>query len=245
MIATQELALLCYQIEEIIGMNKYTARLLIFATLVAVVVALRFSGITDVVTIDYIRQNKAILFDFIQSNYWLSVFMYIASYIFLVTFSVPVTIIMTISGGYFYGTVQAAAYSNIGATIGSLCSFLATRYLVGDYLRERYSKAYHAFNDRFERDGVSYLLSLHFFPVTPFFLINVLAGLSTIPAWTFAWTTSLGIVPGSLVYAFAGRQFNYIDSPADLLSGPVMIALGLLALLSLLPIIVRKLQLFE
>lgn len=217
-------------------------RLTLFILFIAAIIALRLSGLADCITLTYIRNHSLFLTDFISNNYLLSVLIYIGFFIFLVTFSLPLTIILTISSGFFYGVLLGTLYSNIGATIGSLFSFLATRYLIGDFIRHRYEKAYQAFNDRFKKDGISYLLSLNLFPVTPFFLINTLAGLSSIPVHSFVLATAIGVLPGCLVYAFAGRQFNHISTPSDLLSVPVMSALALLALLSLLPLVVSKLK---
>jgi uncharacterized membrane protein YdjX (TVP38/TMEM64 family) len=215
-------------------------RLGIFALLIAIIVALRVTGVTDFITLEYVRSHNLFLTNYIAQHYFFSVLLYILFFTTLVTFSIPLTLVLTISSGYFYGVFLGAIYSTIGATIGSLFSFLAVRYLIGDYIRHRYEKAYQLFNDRFKAHGISYLLSLHFFPVTPFFVMNALAGLSSIPLVSFVMATALGVLPGSFVYAFAGRQLNYITTPSDLWSVPMMLALGALALLSILPLIARK-----
>jgi uncharacterized membrane protein YdjX (TVP38/TMEM64 family) len=199
------------------------------------IVLLRVSGYADFITLEYIAEHKNYFHDFIANHYWRAVLEYIAIYILLVTFSIPITIVMNVAGGFFFGVLLTVLYATIGATIGAFFCFLAVRYLLGEIVRERYKKAYAVFNEKSGRYGVSYILSLHFFPVTPFALINVVAGLSTISARTFLIATAVGIMPVVFVYAFAGRQLAYVTHTADIFSPSMLVALGFLTILSIVP----------
>jgi len=147
---------------------------------------------------------------------------------------------LNLLGGFLFGALVAALYVNIGTTIGSTLSFLTFRYFLGAYVQERYKDKLVDLNAHIKKNGARYLLILQIFPVTPSFLINTLSGLTKIRLWTFVWTTSVGILPGSLVYTFAGRQLGIIESTKDILSWPMVVALILLACMAFLPLIIKK-----
>ena len=95
------------------------------------------------------------------------------------------------------------------------------------------------FNEQVKLYGIYYLIFMRFLALIPFFVGNLLAALSEVSLWTFVWTTSVGIIPGSLVYAFAGRQLTTIDSIQDVFSWNILLAFLLLALLALTPVFVQ------
>jgi len=144
------------------------------------------------------------------------------------------------AGGFVFGAVIGAVAVNVGATIGATAAFLFARYLFGNALQKKYKGKLSKFNREMDINGFGYLLTLRFIPLFPFWLINVLAGLTRVPLTTYIWTTSVGIFPGSLVYAFAGRQLTTISSPKDIISVRILLAFMALALFSLLSVFVRK-----
>jgi uncharacterized membrane protein YdjX (TVP38/TMEM64 family) len=161
-------------------------------------------------------------------------------YVLATALSLPGAIILTLAGGFLFGVAAGTFYVNIGATMGAILAFLSARYLLGDRLQEKYAKQLETFNREMDRNGTSYLLTLRLIPVFPFFLINFLSGLTKIRLWTFLWTTWLGIIPGTVVFAFAGQQLGSISSPADILSKNVIIAFLVLALFTLVPVILKR-----
>lgn len=221
------------------ALKKQTLLLLL---LIAAVIAVRFSGISDVVTLESIKQNRDMLLAFVNERYALSVLIYIASYVTVVAFSIPGATVMTLAGAYVYGALPAALYVNIAATTGAALVFLAVRYLLGTRIQQRYESQLRTFNAEMEKNGARYLLTLRFFPVFPFFLVNILPALTTVPLRTFLWTTSLGIVPGTLVYAYAGEQLGTLRSLGQVLSTRILVAFGLLALFTCFPLIWKRLM---
>ena len=175
----------------------------------------------------------------VERNYLLSVGGYIVIYIVVVAFSIPGATILTLGGGFLFGTLWGAIYVNAGATIGATLAFLFCRYVAGEWVQNKYQDKLTTFNRELLKNGYRYLLALRFIPVFPFFLINIFAGLTRIPLRTFIWTTSIGIFPGSLVYAFAGSQLGDIQSVEDIFSARIAVAFSLLAFLVLFPVIVN------
>ena len=113
---------------------------------------------------------------------------------------------------------------------------------LGAKLQEKYADKLARFNKELQENGYSYLLTLRFIPLFPFWMINLFAGLTNIPLRTYAWTTAVGIFPGSFVYTFMGSRLNDINSPKDLLSFEILLAFVLLGLFALTPTIIKKVR---
>jgi len=220
--------------------NYVKRRIFIAVAIILLVIFLQYIGIGKYLSLEKIQANKEHLQSFVANNYLFSVAMFTLFFIFCSFFSIPVTIILNLVAGFLFGTIAGTIYVNIGTTVGCVLAFLTFRYLLGFLVRERYREKLKKFDKHIKKYGHSYLLSLQIFPATPMFLINVLAGLTNLSVWTFAWTTSLGILPGSLVYIYSGKQLGEIESLKDIVSWPVILALVFLGLLAFLPVLVRK-----
>lgn len=223
----------------------FNKKALFAALLVGAMIAVRYAGLTDYISLSFIQDNTDRIQDFIANNYIVAVLGFIGFYTLIVATSLPISNLLSIAAGYFFGVVPAVIYGNIGAVCGALVAYMVFRFLLHDFAMERYGDKLGKFQQRFAKEGMSYLLFMQLLPITPFGVINVLAGISGIPLKTFITTTLIGITPGQIIYAFAGKQLQTITSPGDILSGPVMIAFGLLALLALLPLILRKLKIIS
>ncbi len=216
-------------------MKGYQKKILIILILLALIILTRAAGISEYLTFENLQKNKTQLQYFVENNYPQAVVGFILTYIAVAGLSLPGATILTLSGGFLFGTLPAAIYANVGATLGAAAAFIFARYLVGHWFQEKYQEKLNKFNQELALNGFSYLLTLRFIPIFPLFLINILAGLTQIPLRTFIWTTSAGILPGSLVYTFAGSQLNTIESPQDIFSVKILIAFLLLALFALVP----------
>jgi uncharacterized membrane protein YdjX (TVP38/TMEM64 family) len=219
-------------------MKKNARRFFLLSLLIAVIVGLRFTGVGDVLTFDNLQRNKEALLAYVREHYAASVMAYIGVYIVAIALNVPGAAILTLAGGFLFGTVFAVLYANVGATTGAVLAFLLSRYLLGEWVQARYQDQLARFNKEIERNGTRYLLTLRLIPIFPFFLINFLSGLTTVPLRTFVWTTAVGIIPAAAVYAFAGQQIGSIRSPGEVLSPGVIIAFVLLALFALVPALI-------
>ena len=206
---------------------------------------LRMYSVQNFITLAYITNHRDYIASIIEKQYFFSVISFIGIYAALIVCMLPLTIIMNLLAGYFFSIALGTVYSLIGAAIGSGISFLMVRYVIADFLMKRYRKTFLNFNKKFQKHGVSYLLSLELLPITPFPIINVLAGLSGIPLWIFLLTLCVGIFPSALAYSFAGSHLLDIHSASEVLSVPIIVSLFLLALLSLLPIVLRYFKLIH
>jgi uncharacterized membrane protein YdjX (TVP38/TMEM64 family) len=166
--------------------------------------------------------------------------MYIGVYITVIVLALPGAAIMSISGGVLFGILPAMLYVNIAATTGATLSFLLSRYLIGSWVQSKYKSSLSNFNKEMDENGKRYLITLRLIPILPFFMINLAAGLTQISVFTFIWTTTLGIVPGSFAYVLAGNNLSSIQSANEILSKEVIFVFVILGLLSLVHPLSKK-----
>jgi uncharacterized membrane protein YdjX (TVP38/TMEM64 family) len=221
-------------------MKKTTVRMMIFAGLIlasaAVIVFMRTRGIG----LESLMAQRDRLLEFVQGNALIAGLAFSLLYLVVVAFSIPGATALTLLGGFFFGPFLGVLLVNIGATAGALLIFLAARYLMRGALLERYGVQLAALNRELEHNGANYLLTLRFIPLFPFFLINLLSGLTPVSAWTYLWTTAIGIIPGSFVYALLGSSGATMDSTKGAFSPQLIAGLVLLGVVSLIPVAVRK-----
>jgi len=223
-------------------MKKSIKRVILLVVVVGLTVGLRFTGIGDILTLQNLQKNADKLLQFSNQNYVLSVLAYVVIYILVTGFSLPGATVMTLAGGFLYKALFTAVYVNVAATIGATLAFIFARYITGQWLQEKYADKLAKFNKEFENNGARYLLTMRFIPIFPFFMINVFAGLTRVPMRTFLWTTSVGIFPGSLIYAYAGQQLRTIKDAGDIFSAKLLGAFLLLAGFAIIPIIISKVR---
>jgi len=194
----------------------------------------------EYITFEQLKFHRVQLQMLVRDHYLFSVMTYLAIFSSAVIFFMPFTVILTIAGGFLFGIFTGALYANIGTTLGGIVVFLMIRYSLGAWLQKKYKKELVRFNRHIREDGIHYLLFLQLLPATPTFLINLLAGMTKMSLWTFIWTTSVGIFPGTLIYTFAGQQLSTIEQVEDIFSYNLLLLLILLSLLAILPIAIKR-----
>lgn len=220
-------------------MKPVHQKILMGLSIAAAVVLVRILGLDHLLSLETFRQYRQELIAFTAQYYVPTVGVFIGVYILVVALSIPGATVLTLSAGFLFG-FWGVLFVNIGATAGAVLAFLAARYFLGDWIQQRYGERLSAFNREIEVNGYNYLLTLRFIPLFPFFLINIFAGLTRVPLGTFAWTTMVGILPGSFVYIYTGRELGVIEKPGDILSWQLLLAFALLGLLVLSPVLVKK-----
>ena len=164
----------------------------------------------------------------VESNYVPAVAVFAFAYI-VVNLWFPAAAVMTLLGGFLFGTVLGAVYVDAAATIGALVAFEVSRNVAGRWIQRKWGRQLHGFNRAVSKYGREYLLLVRMIPVMPYFLVNFLAGLTKVRPITFAWTTALGSLPGILIFCYAGRQLLAIESVDQILTFEVMMVFALLA----------------
>ena len=220
-------------------MKTNQKRIVVALCITALIIFIRVFGLHELLNFETFRQYRDQLLSITNEHYFLTASVFVVTYIIVVALSIPGATILTLTAGFLFGFV-GVLYVNAGATAGAVLAFLSARYLIGDWIQKRYGDRFESFNKEIAENGYNYLLTLRFIPLFPFFLINIFAGLTRIPLITFAWTTMIGILPGSFVYIYTGRQLGGIDKPGDILSLQIILAFVLLGFLALSPVIIKK-----
>ena len=212
------------------------ARWLVVAALVTLGAVLWWSGAGDALTLDQLKARQAELQTWAGANPWRASLLFFAGYVLVVTLSIPGALIMTPAAGAVFGLLHGTLLVSFASTFGATLAFLVARFLLGQPLRDRYSERLRAFDAGIERDGAFYLFTLRLVPLFPFFLINLLAGLTALRTWTYFWVSQVGMLPATVVYVYAGTQLARIETPGDIVS-PGLI--GAFALIGLMPLLMR------
>lgn len=159
-------------------------------------------------------------------------------YVAVTALSLPGAALMTLLGGALFGLGEGFLLVSFASTMGATLAMLSSRFLLRDWVQERFGKRLASIDQGVEREGAFYLFALRLVPLFPFFLINLAMGLTRLPVRTFWWVSQLGMLPGTLVYVNAGRELGQLESLSGILS-PGLI--GAFVLLGIFPIIARKL----
>lgn len=192
-----------------------------------------------------LRDNRERLAAWVGDNPLLAAAAYIALYMFVVAFSLPVASFLTVAGGFLFGPVTGTLWTVIGATLGAATVFLAARSAFGAVLRARAGSMLARLEAEFRRNAFHYLLFLRLVPAFPFWLVNIAPAFFGMALGPFLLATLIGILPGTFVFAYFGHGLDAALLNADdfslraVATPEILIALTLLALLSLAPVLVK------
>jgi len=155
-------------------------------------------------------------------------------YVLVTALSLPGAAILTLAAGALFGLGEGLLIVSFASTIGATLAFLVSRYLLRDYIKQRFPERLSAIDAGVEKEGGFYLFTLRLVPVFPFFLINLLMGVTAIKSWTFYWVSQIGMLAGTFVFVNAGTQLAQIDSLSGILSFNLILSFALLGIFPLI-----------
>lgn len=191
-------------------------------------------------TLEGLKENLAHLDGFYEQNAVAMIAGFIGVYIVVVALSLPGATILTLCAGAIFGSISGTLIVNVGATVGATLAFLVARFLLRDWVENKFGEKLKPFNEGFSNNAVNYILFLRLVPLFPFFLVNLVSGLTTLRLPVYFFGTMFGILPGSFVYANAGSNLARIQSVSDVASPRVLGSLALLGLFALIPTLYKK-----
>jgi uncharacterized membrane protein YdjX (TVP38/TMEM64 family) len=221
------------------GRRRPIGKWIVLCLIVLGVAAFFYFDLGRYLTLASLKANKDLLRSYTRSHYAAAVIGYVLVYLLQTALSLPGAAVLTLAGGFLFGTLPATLYVNIAATSGATLAFLASRYLFRDAMERKFGEKIESIQRGFAENAFSVLLTLRLIPLFPFFLVNLAAGMTRIRLTTYVLATAVGILPGSLVYSNAGKQLGTIESIKDIASFKVSGALVLLGLLALSPAVYR------
>ena len=207
-------------------------RVLLLATLAALVAAYFAFDLGRFLSLDQFKAQQAAIETFFRDNPLQAAALYFAAYVAVTGLSLPAATILTLAGGALFGLVWGAVIVSFASSIGATLAFLASRFLLRDWVQAHFGDQLKPINDGIAQEGAFYLFALRLVPPIPFFVINLLMGLTTIRARTFYWVSQLGMAAGTVVYVYAGTQLAR-SSAKDILSAGLVAAFALFGLFPL------------
>ncbi|WP_374614112.1 TVP38/TMEM64 family protein [Sphingorhabdus sp.] len=216
-------------------MNKRIALLVLLAAAIA---AYFWFDLGNVLSLENFKQSQADIVAAKDANPLLYIGGFFLIYVIVTALSLPGAAIMSLVAGALFGVVTGTILVSFASTVGATLAFLSARFLLRDWVQSKFGERLKAIDDGIARDGAFYLFTIRLIPLFPFFVVNLLMGLTRIKTRTFYWVSQIGMFPATIVFVNAGTQISKIESTAGLLS-PTLI--GSFVLLGLFPWIARGL----
>jgi uncharacterized membrane protein YdjX (TVP38/TMEM64 family) len=224
------------------------ARLWPLGALALAIVAVIVLDLDRFLTFDALREHRETLTAFVADHTALAALTFALVYTAVIALSVPGGAVLTIAGGFMFGSLLGTALVVVAATLGATIVFLIARTALGDPLRARAGPFLKRMEAGFQEDALNYLLVLRLIPLFPFWIVNLVPAFLGVPLRTYVLGTFIGIIPGSFVFASVGAGLGSVldsgqeFSPASVLTPQIVIALIGLAALALLPVAYRKVK---
>lgn len=210
---------------------------LLIALFLMLAVSFFVFDLQQLLTLDALQQNQRDLAALKAESPWLLAAAVFALYLTVTALSLPGAAILTLAVGALFGLTVGTLLVSFASSIGATLAFLAARFVLRDSVQHRFGRRLKAVNAGVEKDGAFYLFTLRLVPAFPFFLINLLMGLTTMRTGTFYWVSQAGMLAGTLVYVNAGTQLAELKSLSDILSPALLFSF---TLLGVFPLAARK-----
>jgi pyruvate/2-oxoglutarate dehydrogenase complex dihydrolipoamide dehydrogenase (E3) component/uncharacterized membrane protein YdjX (TVP38/TMEM64 family) len=209
-------------------------RIILVVVIAALIASFFVFDLNQYLTLESLKSNQQDLAQYIQANWLVAFIAYLVIYATATALSVPGAAILTLGAGALFGFGWGLLLASFASSIGATLAFLASRFLLRDWVKNTFSKKLESIDKGIERDGAFYLLSLRLVPLFPFFIINLVMGVTSIKTLTYYWVSQVGMFIGTAVYVNAGTQLVEINQLSDIISGDLILSFVLLGIFPLL-----------
>ncbi len=221
--------------------KKLIQRLLVVAAIIIVVILFKILGLGQYLSLDYLKTSQDKFIQLYATHRFAVIATYMAIYIIVTALSLPGAAVMTLAGGAMFGFWVGFVVVSFASSIGATLACFVARFLLRDWVQNKFGEKLAAINNGIDKEGAFYLFSLRLVPIFPFFVINLVMGLTTMKLLTFYWVSQLGMLPGTMVFVNAGKELGKIESLSGILSPGLITSF---VILGLFPITVKKLLYF-
>lgn len=197
--------------------------------LLSAIAAYFFFDLGQILNLDSFKASQAEIVAAKDANPALYITGFFLLYVAVTGLSIPGAAIMTLVAGALFGVVVGTIIVSFASTIGATLAFLSARFVLRDWVQGKFGERLRAIDDGLQKDGAFYVFTLRLIPVFPFFVINLLMGLTRVKTRTFFWVSQLGMLPATIVFVNAGTQISRIESTAGLLSPTLIVSFVALA----------------
>ncbi|MBW1642648.1 MAG: FAD-dependent oxidoreductase, partial [Deltaproteobacteria bacterium] len=215
-------------------MKKQLPRIFIIAVIALLVYLFFALNLNELFTLDYLKSRKEVFENFYTDNQLLTIAVYMGMYILVTALSLPGAAVMSLAGGALFGLLIGTITISFASSIGATFAFLFSRFLLKDYIQNKFGDRLKAINEGIKKDGALYLFTLRLVPIFPFFVINLVMGLTPISAIRFYLVSQIGMLAGTIVYVNAGTQLAKIESLKNIMSPGLLLSFILLGIFPLI-----------
>lgn len=209
-------------------------RIIVVLIVAALIGSFFVFDLNQYLTLESLKANQQELAEYISANWLQALLVYFVVYTVATALSVPGAVILTLGAGALFGFGWGLLLASFASSIGATLSFLVSRFLLQGWVKGTFSKRLESIDRGIEKDGAFYLLSLRLVPLFPFFVINLVMGVTSIRTWTFYWVSQVGMLIGTAVYVNAGTQLIEINQLSDIVSGDLILSFVLLGIFPLI-----------
>ncbi len=209
-------------------------KLILLAVVVAFIAVFWFFDFARFFNFEYIKSQQQALAAQVAQAPVLSAALFFLIYVVVTALSLPGAVILTLLGGALFGLWQGLLLVSFASSIGATLAFLVSRYLLRDTVKSRFGRQLGPIDEGIARDGPFYLFTLRLVPAFPFFIVNLLMGLTSLGTGVFYLISQLGMLPGTFVFVNAGTQLAQLSSPGDVLSPGLLFSFALLGIFPLI-----------
>ncbi len=210
------------------------SKLLILVVIAALIAAFFMLDLGRYFSLDYFKSQQAAINNFYSANPIKCVAIFFVIYVAVTALSIPGATLMTLAAGAIFGLLWGAVIVSFASSLGATLAFLAARFVLRDAIQARFGDKLAAINRGIEKDGPFYLFTLRLVPAVPFFVINLVMGLTPLAAWTFYWVSQAGMLAATIVYVNAGTEIAKLDSLQGILSPTLIVSLALIGVFPLI-----------
>ena len=212
-------------------------KLLLVIGIVILVSVFYSTGLNELLSFEKLKSSQDAIAAYREANPLMSMALFFIAYVIVAAASLPGAALLTLAGGAIFGLFWGLVLVSFASSIGATLAFLMARFLFQDTVERKFKSRLVAIHKGIEKEGAFYLFSLRLVPIFPFFVINLVMGLTKLPTKTFYWVSQVAMLPGTIVYVNAGTQLSQIESLGGLLSPGLLISF---AILGLFPLIAKK-----
>jgi uncharacterized membrane protein YdjX (TVP38/TMEM64 family) len=218
--------------------KEHVNKIIIVVAVIALIAAFKIFNLGDYLTLSYIKESQVRFQEMYAENRLAVIAGYMGIYIIATSLSLPGAAILTLAGGALFGLAAGTIIVSFASTIGATLACFVSRFVLRDWIQQKFGDRLKTVNAGVEKEGAFYLFTVRLIPVFPFWLINLVMGLTKMRLITFYWVSQLGMLAGTIVYVNAGKELAKIDSLAGILSPTLILSF---VLLGLFPLITKKL----
>ncbi len=219
--------------------KKNLKKITIVLVLIILVAGFMLFDLGDYFSLSYMKESQHKIETLYSENRVEVIAVYMAVYILVTSLSLPGAVVMSLVGGAVFGLITGTVVVSFSSTIGATLACFVSRFVLRDWVQGKFGDKLKTVNEGIEKEGAFYLFTLRLIPAFPFWLINLVMGLTKMRLKTFFWVSQVGMIPGTVVFVNAGKELGKIESLSGILSPGLILSF---VFLGLFPIVTKKLM---